>query len=821
MYKIWVDGQIFCDSRIDALAVLNPVVTLEANAAGSFVFTIPPDHPKYDVINRRKSIISVIRENETEPIFQGICTEENIDFFKQKKITCEGELTYLNDSVLRPNVYRNMNVIELLRQYIEYHNQCVEDSKKFEVGTVTVADQNVSLFRYTNYNSTMQEIKEDLIDNYGGYIRVRYSEGHKYIDYLQDSLRTNNQVIELGKNLLDYKSNIDNTDIATIIIPLGAKLEHSQIEGLDERLTIKEVNEGKDYILSDTIDTYGMIEKTIVWDDINVASNLKAKAEKYLSEYQFENVVIEASAIDFGLLTTELDQFRVLDKIRVVSAIHGMDKYFVLTKLALNLNSPEKDRITLGSAAKLALSAKTNSETTSIKRLFEKVPDRTTIMQAVASATSNITGAEGGYIKINYDEQGNPFEILIMDTDDIETAQKVWRWNQNGLGYSSTGYNGEFGTAITQDGQIVANYITSGSLYADLIRGGILKVGGIDNANGKIEIYDYQGNYAGQIDNSGIAFYSSVTKTQIIMSPIFGVIQRDAVENEYRGLIEDKRTKVNVSENEGTRNFSEQVDILYDRDLVRQEIRTDTAYGGSTYTIYYNLYVYRNWRHENHKWIFANMEARTSYVQTIDVDVPEEFHGKDWLVLILFEGWEETVTDEKWVVNDYHRNSPPKVYDGESYTDQYWLKYSSTIPASETDLPAKNVYYRKNGSWGGVANCYTKGYYIESSKALWDSQYGAGDDLVNHLTGHLLDDEVVPARDSTVATDITENVKTAYASAKAAGKLPEPVISYEVADEEKTKLRIKVEATIKVNTPYNVFKVGIANMAKIRYIVSC
>jgi len=61
------------------------------------------------------------------------------------------------------------------------------------------------------------------------------------------------------------------------------------------------------------------------------------------------------------------------------------------------------------------------------------------------------------------------YEILIMDTNDVTTATKVWRWNSGGLGYSSTGYEGTYATAITQDGAIVADFITTGTLNAELI----------------------------------------------------------------------------------------------------------------------------------------------------------------------------------------------------------------------------------------------------------------------------------------------------------------------------------------------------------------
>ena len=76
---------------------------------------------------------------------------------------------------------------------------------------------------------------------------------------------------------------------------------------------------------------------------------------------------------------------------------------------------------------------------------------------------------------MNTTADGHPYEILIMNTDDIQTATKLWRWNLGGLGYSSTGYNGQYGTAITMDGAIVADYITTGTLNAGVIKTGIIE----------------------------------------------------------------------------------------------------------------------------------------------------------------------------------------------------------------------------------------------------------------------------------------------------------------------------------------------------------
>ncbi|MFJ7558524.1 phage tail spike protein [Bacillus thuringiensis] len=85
---------------------------------------------------------------------------------------------------------------------------------------------------------------------------------------------------------------------------------------------------------------------------------------------------------------------------------------------------------------------------------------------AKANATSLINSGFGGHVRIY------PDRILIMDTKDEKSAKKVWQWNLNGLGYSSTGVNGPYGTAITSDGRIVADFITAGTLSGDFVRGG-------------------------------------------------------------------------------------------------------------------------------------------------------------------------------------------------------------------------------------------------------------------------------------------------------------------------------------------------------------
>lgn len=476
MYRIYVDNQLFCDSRIDDLVIINPKITLEANKAGSMTFTIPPVHPYYDLIQRKTSIIDVYRDDEEEPIFEGIASSVTDDFYQQRQVECEGELAFLNDTIQRPARYQGLTSRQLLETYINIHNSLCEENKRFAVGQVTVNDDY--MYRYTNYDTTMASIKEDLVDDLGGYLHVRHVDGVRYLDYLADAPHTASQTIELGENLLDFETNLDSTEIATVIIPLGATIDEDArtseaVEGLDEKLNIKSVNDGKDYLYSEeAVKNFGWIEQVIEWSDVTTASALKSKGQAYLQDVQFENMTITANALDLHLADSETESFKMLDKIRVVSKPHGLDRYFLLGKQTINLNNPENDEITLGTEESVTMTAKSQSSNSDILKRIEQVPTSTQLQSAIKNATALITGAEGGYVVISTNDKGEPQEILVMDSDDKETASRMWRWNINGLGYSNDGGQ-TYGLAMTMDGAIVADYITTGKLSTDRLSGQI------------------------------------------------------------------------------------------------------------------------------------------------------------------------------------------------------------------------------------------------------------------------------------------------------------------------------------------------------------
>lgn len=461
MYRVLCDGLPIYDLRDEELVLFEPQATLEANTAGSFSFKMPPKHPQYDLPQKMQSCVEIWHDEEQ--IFAGRPISDTTDFYNRKNIQCEGQLAYLNDSIQRPAEYHDMTVRGYLETLIAIHNSQVDESRQFEVGIVTVKDSNDSLYRYTNYNSTWKEIKEDLVDDLGGYIRVRNHNGHRYIDYIAEFDNLCSQSIQFGENLLDCSKNVDMTEIATAVIPLGARQEESDIAALEKRLTIESVNNGLDYIVNaEAVAKYGFIVKTVTWDDVTTPEMLLYKGKKWLTEEQFENMVIEVKAVDLHYTDEQIEQFKLFDLVPVNSTPHGLNRQFPLSKMTINLNNPSANTFTLGTTVKTSLTSKSSEAQSAFKKAVETIPVPSSIVQqAVAEATALITAATHGHVVTTAEEQ------LIMDTNDINTAKRVWRWNLNGFGYSSTGYNGTYKSAITMDGWIVGERIAANSISGD------------------------------------------------------------------------------------------------------------------------------------------------------------------------------------------------------------------------------------------------------------------------------------------------------------------------------------------------------------------
>ena len=135
MYKVTLDGSYLLYPSIEELTLADAELSLEVNKAGHFEFTIYPSHPLYAQIHKLKSIVEVYQDNVL--LFRGRVLNESLNFDKSKNILCEGELSYFNDSILRPYNFTG-SITDYLQSFITNHNSQVEVDKQFTLGNITV-----------------------------------------------------------------------------------------------------------------------------------------------------------------------------------------------------------------------------------------------------------------------------------------------------------------------------------------------------------------------------------------------------------------------------------------------------------------------------------------------------------------------------------------------------------------------------------------------------------------------------------------------------------------------------------------------------------
>lgn len=473
MYSIFADGVCIYNDvfATDDMKVISPKLSLEDNLAGTFVMTLPPSNKEYGTISRLTSDISVCKHGQE--VWAGRVLSESIDFWNNRVLTCEGELAFFNDTTQPPAKYEGMTIRAYLNALIECHNRKVPENRRFSLGAVTVYDDQFP-DRLTSYEKTM-ELLQKLIEEYGGHFRVRKEDGVRFLDYLAEWPDTCTQIIQFGDNLIEFTRNWSSAEYATAIIPLGKRLNDSAIEELDAYLTVESVNEGKPYIQSDeAMANYGWIDRVVRWDDVEDPAVLLEKGKEYLKDIQFDNLELELSALDLHYLNPSIEAVKLLDEIRVISRPHGLDRLFPVTKLEIPLDSPEQTQFRLGDTVKTSLTGLNNQTNSEILKEIEDLPKAHSILkEAKENATHIMNMATTGFITITKDDFGSD-TLYISNVRDYNKANKLWKWNMNGLGYSNDGGK-TFGLAITMDGAIVADYITAGVLNADVIRIGILR----------------------------------------------------------------------------------------------------------------------------------------------------------------------------------------------------------------------------------------------------------------------------------------------------------------------------------------------------------
>lgn len=368
---------------------------------------------------------------------------------KEAKVRCEIDLDEWRAS-LNP-------------QYTNGSATCLATIQGVCPGNWTVRDQSGVTFNRTITGAyTPLDVAEVCKDTYG--ITLRWDNKNRTVTIINPA---NYQPLgafmtrDLNLKEINYKGN--SSDFITRLYAYGK-----------DGLSFASINNGLPYVDDNT---YSSRVICGYWTDnrYEVAENLLADAKTKLAAMAVPSRSYTCSVYDLAKTNPEMYGFENFSLFQVVTLIdqsRGTQINHQVVEYWDYPHYPEKNNVVLSTSP-----ARIQSQVTQIGQQIENPNSSYNQQQAnaVANATNWITGTNGGYVVFHRNSAGQPYEILIMDQPTIATATKVWRWNSGGLGYSRNGYNGPYTTAITQDGAIVADFITAGTMSASIISGGVLQ----------------------------------------------------------------------------------------------------------------------------------------------------------------------------------------------------------------------------------------------------------------------------------------------------------------------------------------------------------
>lgn len=376
-------------------------------------------------------------------------------------------------------------------------NCAIANGFSFATDKATVASMRIET--PTAARSCLGGIQGSVLDTYGG-------------EYEWDGFNVNlkNQrgvdsgvVIRYGKNLTGLTQEGDVTNLVTGIYPYWYSDD-----------TLVTCSPPIIYAEGATGQTAVPVDLTEKFESQPTVAQLKSAAESYIKS---NNIGVPEVSLTTEFLNLSqmsgyedmqlLEKCDLCDTVTVQYEQAGINAKAKIVSIKTDVLLERYEQIEVGSIRPNIAQTIANQQSQ-----IEQTATPSILQQYINSATSWITGGRGGYVIFQKNADGQPDEILIMDTPDVETAKKVWRWNQGGLGYSKNGYNGPYATAITQDGKIVADFITAGTMLANIIKGGTLTLGGSGNGNGVCRVLDASGNEIAKLDVNGITMNRGVIK---------------------------------------------------------------------------------------------------------------------------------------------------------------------------------------------------------------------------------------------------------------------------------------------------------------------
>lgn len=341
--------------------------------------------------------------------------------------------------------------------------------------------------------SMRQILGSRILEEYGG----EYEFDNYSVNLVQNRGANRGVSIRYGKNLTDLKQEENFNSVYTGVYPFW----YSQQDGLVE-LSEKILHASGTYNFTRIYP----LDLSANWVEKPTQTELTDAANKYMTK---NNIGVPRVSLDVSFVplsqTEEYKNFAILETVRLCDTVNvefpelGVSATAKCIKTVYNVLTNKYESIELGESRSTISHTISNQ-----KQVIEDRPSKAYMEEAIDVATQLISGGLGGNVIMRSSTGGKqPDEILIMDTTNVATATNVWRWNMNGFGYSSTGINGPYGTAITMDGHIMGSYITALILDAAQV-----KTGTLSSPDGKfsIKLDDGTFNFQNHLSFDGDSF---------------------------------------------------------------------------------------------------------------------------------------------------------------------------------------------------------------------------------------------------------------------------------------------------------------------------
>ena len=484
MYKITIQTLSSNEKTLyypgsEEYVVSSAVLSLRVGSAGEFNFTVPLDNPFYaEIVDH--AIISVYEDNLE--IWRGDIRDIQQNFDKSLAVYCLEDLAWLGEEAVAMTSITNETYLQRFTGAIASYNQNQVAKRQFTQGMLT----SVTTSSICKWQPKYEENLLDCLRNYiadDGYVRIRRTIVNgslvRYVDIikLSDYGQQATQAIEFGQNLLDFVKEMDDTNFLNVLYPYGAETDTELYGDIMQRIVGTPIQNDV------SVAAFGRRARSVVFETDSEAK-LNSLALAYLNRYSQPNMKIRVRAVDLGNIDL-INRIHLGDSVRIIATTFGVDQWDYVTKQDLDLLDLSNNQIELSDTVR---TTSLTSQVATQAQEIENIPTQASVIDAAKkNAMAILQGDNGGVVTFQVNGEEQIVGILIANNLDITQATKAWGWNINGLCYVHRQYPSDdwtLGIAMTMNGEIVADYITTGEMSADRINGGHIRANLITSLNG-------------------------------------------------------------------------------------------------------------------------------------------------------------------------------------------------------------------------------------------------------------------------------------------------------------------------------------------------